>query len=595
MPLADGTPSLTLPRTASPAIALGAAAVLAACGSTLLAYNVSPSSTQLNQCLALVGWGSFVAVLGVSQTATRWRADQGLATLLLALGLLVAASAVAPLWAHVPLGIAYGAAGTLVVTILMLMAGAAASASGRLQTVLAAIAWAWLIAGLLSLAAGAVQVFAPDLADGDWVARTAFAGRAVGNLRQPNHLSSLLLWSAISVIWLAESSVLKRSIASILYALMIAGIVMSASRTGLVGVVLLTGWGLFDKGLSRAARITLIVSLLIYVAVWMGLASWAHHSQHVFGAEARLTADGDLSSSRFGIWSNTLEMIRQHPWAGVGFGGFNFAWSLSPFPHRPVAFFDHTHNIVLQFIVELGLPLGLLVIGLMGHAIWRAFDSGRRNPGLDGIALRCAFMMVLMMALHSQLEYPLWYAYFLLPTALVFGLCLGRVPRADAMSTNAKSHSGMVYRLTIAGFLVAASGVFVLFDYMRVVAIFAPPLHAAPLAERIEDGEHSWFFSHHADYAAVTTADHPSDKMAAFKGATHYLLDTRLMIAWAKAYAEAGDLNRARNIVARLHEFHNEKSEDFFAECDDDEDNPAAKKPFQCEAPASVLDYPDFE
>ena len=54
-------------------------------------------------------------------------------------------------------------------------------------------------------------------------------------------------------------------------------------------------------------------------------------SQHAFGGEARL-AEADLSGSRFGIWSNTLAMIRQQPWAGVGFGEFNLAWSLTPFP-----------------------------------------------------------------------------------------------------------------------------------------------------------------------------------------------------------------------------------------------------------------------
>ena len=62
-----------------------------------------------------------------------------------------------------------------------------------------------------------------------------------------------------------------------------------------------------------------------------------------------------MSGSRFGIWANTLALIRMHPWTGVGLGEFNLAWSLTPFPGRPIAFFDHTHNLVLQFAVELGL------------------------------------------------------------------------------------------------------------------------------------------------------------------------------------------------------------------------------------------------
>ena len=37
--------------------------------------------------------------------------------------------------------------------------------------------------------------------------------------------------------------------------------------------------------------------------------------------------------------------------------------------------------------------------------------------------------MVLMIGLHSLLEYPLWYAYFLLPAAWAWGFALGRPRR----------------------------------------------------------------------------------------------------------------------------------------------------------------------
>ena len=41
----------------------------------------------------------------------------------------------------------------------------------------------------------------------------------------------------------------------------------------------------------------------------------------------------------------------------------NVRGTQTPFPGRPVAFFDHTHNLVLQFAVELGLPLAAIRIG----------------------------------------------------------------------------------------------------------------------------------------------------------------------------------------------------------------------------------------
>ena len=61
-----------------------------------------------------------------------------------------------------------------------------------------------VVAGALNAGIGALQVFAPGWPDGDWIARSGLPGRAVGNLRQPNHLSSLLLWAAIATVGLLQ-------------------------------------------------------------------------------------------------------------------------------------------------------------------------------------------------------------------------------------------------------------------------------------------------------------------------------------------------------------------------------------------------------
>ena len=106
-----------------------------------------------------------------------------------------------------------------------------------------------------------------------------------------------------------------------------------------------------------------------------------------------------------------------------------------------------------------------------------------------------------------------------------------------------------------------------LYDYMRVVIIFAPPANAAPLDKRIANGRRSILFAHHADYAAATVAEHPGTVLKAFQRAPHFLLDARLMLAWAKALDEAGETDKARFIAARLKEFRNDQAAEFFAPC----------------------------
>ena len=78
--------------------------------------------------------------------------------------------------------------------------------------------------------------------------------------------------------------------------------------------------------------------------------------------------------------------------------------------------------------------------------------------------------------------------------------------------------------------------------------------------------------------------------MAAFDGATHYLLDARLMQAWATALNEIGDIQRARYVAQRLREFRNEQADAFFEPCA----HAAAASgpaPFQCLVPDEPLDY----
>ena len=182
-----------------------AVAVAAATGPALLAYNVSPSPTFLNQALALALWGWFVLAAASAERAhfadsrrARCGAAAGRARPAAAVGAVVLGLGA------LPSGLALSAIGLLLATVVLLLSGAAVRAGDQAVPVFALFCMGWVVAGVLSAAIGMVQVFAPDWPDGDWIARSGLPGRAVGNLRQPNHLSSLLLWAAIAVVALLE-------------------------------------------------------------------------------------------------------------------------------------------------------------------------------------------------------------------------------------------------------------------------------------------------------------------------------------------------------------------------------------------------------
>ena len=604
-----------------------ASACLAIAFPTLIAFNLSPSATFFNQAAAFIGWGGFLLVLGAGLSQRTRPRSPGALALLASIAILIVAALGASVFAGAPWPLSLSSAGTLLSAILTVAVGASLSRAGLGKSAFQAFCIGLVVAGIAGSAIGLVQVFAPQLPDGDWVAQASIPGRATGNLRQPNHLSSLLLWSVVAVVWLGEARVIYREVAWMLALLFIEVIVLSASRTGLLGMAALLGWGLFDRRLSRATRILLLCTPLAYLALWGLTALWSHQSGMAFGGEARLSGSGlYVSTSRYKIWRNSLALIAQHPWLGVGFGEFNFVWTLTPFPDRPVAFFDHAHNLMLQFGVELGIPLTVLVLVLMGYALWQAKrcavadgrepgapfstlagkNAGTDPPGDPTLPLpmqRAAFVMVVMVGVHSLLEYPLWYSYFLLPAAFAFGLCLER-PDPDDTELAAAGQGDVTRPFVLASMALILGATLALWDYMRVVIIFAPPASAAPLDKRIAEGRRSILFAHHADYAAATVVEHPGKVMKAFERAPHFLLDARLMLAWAKALDEAGEIDKARYIAARLKEFRNEQAEEFFAACDPANiavaraaapaASAAAPLPFQCTAPTKALSYRDF-
>lgn len=578
--------ALALPAPVWPATSF-AAMLVAVVLPTLLAFSSPPSSTFYNQAAALMAWGGALVVLA---PAARWPARALRRELWLILGPL-GVLALAVVWSMarlgLPMSLGLSAIGMLAAAALVTMAGAAMRDSAAAPKVFKAFCLSLVVAGAVGAILGCVQVFMPDWTGG-WLASASADGRASSNLRQPNHLSSLLIWALVALAWCWQARCVPVPVGLALGALYVFGVVLTGSRTGLVDFGLLTAWALVDRRMPRALRWALASALLLYAAFWWGMLEWAQQTRQVFGGEAKLSLGGDISSSRYAIWRNTLSLIGQYPGGGVGWGQFNFAWSLAPFPDRPVAFFDHTHNIALQFIVELGVPLGIAVLlSLLTGLVLVVVNAVRAAEPTAAMTRACA-MLLLTIGVHSLLEYPLWYAYFLLPASFAFGFGLV-MPRSvelpGAPGTAARPNMWLATlgaALTVASLLAVA-------DYRRVSSIFAAD-DSLPLAQRIAAGQRSVFFAYHADYAAVTVAEHPGRLMTSFASASRNLLDTRLMIAWSKAYAERGDLDRARHIAQRLREFRNEDSKEFFEPCL----GGTASEPYQCAPPSRPMNHEDF-
>jgi O-antigen ligase len=565
-------------------------ALLAVAFPFLIAGSAPPTSTYFNQVVAFGGCGVWLLVWALTaRPSLAAQPASGATKLLLVAGVLLVA---ATLTSSAPWGQRLAPLACLVLAGALMHATAAATRAGRIHDWAAPLMTALLVAGLLSLVVGLVQVFQPELADGRLVSFPTIAGRAIGNMRQPNQLSTLLLWSAAAAVWLGVRERQPLAVMAAVLGALVFGVALTASRTGSVGVLLLALWGAVDRRLPKQVRWLLLAMLPLYALSWWGLEQWlsAHGVMYYGEDQLKKTLHGDPSSSRGKIWANTWDLIQAHPWTGVGVGAYNFIWSMTPFPGRPVAFYDHSHNVVLQLAVESGVPMALVILGCTLAALWMARPALTVADDDTARGARTALFMLVMAGVHSLLEYPLWYVYFLLPAAMLAGWLTGLAPArprpVDTLADPTPPRFAGAWRPVwcITGAVALAGSLWSTVEYGSVAVIFEPELswgEPAPLAERIAQGQRSVLWGHHADYASVTMAPKPEEVFSQFERPLYHLADTRLLIAYARALLARGEIAKASHVAARLREFHNPASADFFALCDAPGAAPGAT-PFQC-------------
>lgn len=572
------------------------ASLLACCVPTLLAYNPPPSPIVLNQCLAVALWGGVAAMTSTTVDVPR-RYWAQIAVLMSALGAIGAAVVASWGLGNLPLSLALSALGPLMGAALLVACGASASRGQGGPAAFGALAIGLLIAGLGGSAVGLVQVFAPDWTDSKWIASSNVPGLATGNVRQPNHLSELLLWALVSAValhelrWLPGAGLWAAAL-PLLWVL-----ALTRSRIGALSLLILLIWALLDKRLSRTSRRLLAATPLIFAFAYGGMAWFNSMGQHA-PAGGGLPGLGNLNigdvNSRLTIWQDSIAMIAAQPWTGVGFGEWNLAWTLSQFAVRPGEFFDNSHNLLLHLAVELGLPLAALVTALLLLALWQGLQRARKASGDLGLVARASVVMLITVSLHSMVEYPLWLGYFLLPTALIWGIVLGvqsQKPEAIEAEPSPKAKPLAAYWGLAAGLLMSLAGAWSILDYLAVKQIYSRGYTPAELAMRVERGQRSLLFAHFADYTAAANTAGNSDASIGlgFARAAHRLVDPLFMMNWAHRLAAQGDVDRARWIAQRLRDFRRPESEPFFAPCQD-----ANSTAFQCQWPVNNHSWREF-
>ena len=242
---------------------------------------------------------------------------------------------------------------------------------------------------------------------------------------RPNHLNTLCFLGICAIFWLYEQRQIGKTGFCLGALFLVSGMLLSGSRTGWLQIALLIAWGSIQN-LRMRSRVSLTWLALLGGIFGAGVFLWQPLNDLLL-----LTSGRDLSSqmhpgTRPAYWLYMLDALWREPWSGYGWQQVGAAQQNVAIDHPPLAeYFEHSHNLVLDLMLWNGIPLGLILTALLAFWLYHQIRSYTKP--------HTGWLLAALMGLgiHSLLEFPLEYAYFLIPTGLLIGSIEASTPQAS--------------------------------------------------------------------------------------------------------------------------------------------------------------------
>lgn len=240
-----------------------------------------------------------------------------------------------------------------------------------------------------------------------------FGDRAMGNVAQPNQLGTLLLMGLCAHAYLFDRRHFTRATFALLVAVSTLALALTQSRTALLSATLLTVFAFFP-GSERLCiqRRWIVLWLLGFWALF--LITPAINAELLIGGGRNVPLIS--SNSRDIVWKQVGYAILQNPWVGYG-------WNRTATAHMAAVgilpgelTFTYAHNVVLDFVAWYGVPVGLGLTGALAYWFWSRWR--RLNTPMGA----CSFAALIPFAVHSLLEFPFAYGYFLVTAGVLAGI-----------------------------------------------------------------------------------------------------------------------------------------------------------------------------
>jgi O-antigen ligase len=308
---------------------------------------------------------------------------------------------------------------------------------GLLLAMAATVSAAAVVSAFIALS----QAF--DVArDYGWIVAMPYLQRPGANLGQPNQLATLLLMGFASVVFLCEFRKLGRVPSAVVAFLLIASLAATESRAGALGFGVLLMWWFFKRK-TAAVKFEVWHAAVVGIAYLCLFQMWpiwmADFFQVAGSATATTTAATNIAATstaaynRWIIWPQLVQAILLRPWFGWGVGQVSAAHNAVVDTYPVSEPYTYAHNIVLDLALGVGLPLTLLLVLVVSVWLWRRVHAVKQLKSWYCVAL------IGPVAVHSLVEFPFAYAYFLVPVMFALGSLEADLGTKPAFQLSAKS------------------------------------------------------------------------------------------------------------------------------------------------------------
>lgn len=251
--------------------------------------------------------------------------------------------------------------------------------------------------------------------------------RPFANFAQPNNMATFQIIAFLGLIYLYLKQRVNFYLFFILTITFIFSIALTQSRTAVVALIsLLLVLIFFRKIAYTKVLFYYFFSVFIYLLFSIYLVNISNFIAKIFELNivniSSSVERGVSSSGRIDFWIQMYYAILDRPWFGYGWNQTALAQYQNMEKYPIGVWITSSHNLLVDIIVWCGIPIG---ISFILYFIYIIFSSILKIKKIEELF---AFCMIVTLLVHSMLEYPLHYAYFLIPFGIFIAIILSANP-----------------------------------------------------------------------------------------------------------------------------------------------------------------------